>query len=109
MYTGKYSRLGRSFDRSALWDARQLDQQFFFPPYILFPDAAPSLTEEKYLFQLLLLTLWHCDASEWYPLGLVQISRKESEEGERIVWISVWDDDCLDIRMAICEREYRVI
>lgn len=95
-----------SIDRGALWDGRQFfpSSFSFLPP--LYPFPGRGLTEEKYLFQLLLLsTLWQCDA-KWMVYPAEQISRKERGETEREVWTNdlgrtiVWISE-----MAICERE----
>lgn len=99
-----------SIDRGALWDGRQFfpSSFSFLPPSTISPFPGRGLTEEKYLFQLLLLsTLWQCDA-KWMVYPAEQISRKErgETERERAVWTNdlgrtiVWISE-----MAICERE----
>lgn len=97
-----------SIDRGALWDGRQFfpSSFSFLPPSTISPFPGRGLTEEKYLFQLLLLsTLWQCDA-KWMVYPAEQISRKERGETEREVWTNdlgrtiVWISE-----MAICERE----
>ena len=91
-----------------LWDGRQFfpSSFSFLPPSTISPFPGRGLTEEKYLFQLLLLsTLWQCDA-KWMVYPAEQISRKERGETEREVWTNdlgrtiVWISE-----MAICERE----
>lgn len=89
-----------SIDRGALWDGRQFfpSSFSFLPP--LYPFPGRGLTEEKYLFQLLLLsTLWQCDA-KWMVYPAEQISRKERGETERESSLDerFGTNNCLDIR-----------
>lgn len=91
-----------SIDRGALWDGRQFfpSSFSFLPPSTISPFPGRGLTEEKYLFQLLLLsTLWQCDA-KWMVYPAEQISRKERGETERESSLDerFGTNNCLDIR-----------
>lgn len=91
-----------SIDRGALWDGRQFfpSSFSFLPPSTISPFPGRGLTEEKYLFQLLLLsTLWQCDA-KWMVYPAEQISRKERGETERESGLDerFGTNNCLDIR-----------
>lgn len=84
-----------SIDRGALWDGRQFfpSSFSFLPPSTISPFPGRGLTEEKYLFQLLLLsTLWQCDA-KWMVTGRTNFEERKRRDREREQFgRTIWDE-----------------